>query len=164
LKNANLYTKDDETGRSLIHFHLFRKYFITTLTNAGIPEKFIDFFAGHLGELDRAYQKQTKEKLLEVYIKGEPYLRVYDDNVEEIAKTKGEIKLATEAMRDIRIENLEMKARMQDFEKMQARLKELEQRMTAINTLDKMQGSLTPEDRAAIAKLIAEELRLKPLP
>jgi len=152
LKHAKLYTPDDETGRSLIHFHLFRKYFITTMTNSGIPAKFIDFYSGHPGELDHVYQKQTKEKLLEVYLKGEPYLRIYDDGVEEIAKTKEEIRSTNEAMRDLRISNLEMKSKLQDFDKMQARLKEIEQQMTAMNTLDKMQ--LSPEDRLAIAKLV----------
>jgi hypothetical protein len=120
-----LFKPDEETGRSLIHFHLFRKYFITTMTNSGIPEKFVDFYAGHIGELDRAYQKQTKEKLLEVYLKGEPYLRVYDDSAEEIAKTKEEIREATEAMRDIRIENLEMKSKLQGFERMQRDMEEI---------------------------------------
>jgi integrase len=152
LKNANLFDKDEETGRSLIHFHLFRKYFITIMTNSGIPEKFVDFYAGHLGELDRAYQKQTKEKLLEVYLRGEPYLRIYDDSVEELAKTKEQIKEATEAMRDIRLENLEVKQKLQDFDRVQARMKELEERMKAMDDLNKIQGTLSSDDLDKIIK------------
>jgi len=154
LKRANLFTKDTETGRSTVHFHLFRKYFITTLTYSGVPEKFVDFFAGHLGELDRAYQKQTKEQLLKMYLRGEPYLRIYDDSAEEIAKTKEEIKAANEGMRDIRIENLEMKSKLQDFDKVQTRLHDLEQKMSAMKALENVAGNLKPEDHEAIAKLV----------
>lgn len=153
LKNANLFDKDEETGRSLIHFHLFRKYFITIMTNSGIPDKFVDFYAGHLGDLDRAYQKQTKEKLLEVYLRGEPYLRIYDDGAEEIAKTKEQIKEATEAMRDIRLENLEVKQKLRDFERVQTRLKELEERMKTITALDVVYSTMSEEDRKAIDKI-----------
>jgi integrase len=159
LKNSNLFTKDDETGRSLVHFHLFRKYFITTMTNSGIPEKFVDFYAGHLGELDRAYQKQTKEKLLEVYMRGEPYLRVYDDGAEEIAKTKEEIREATEAMRDLRIDNLEMKSKLQDFDRMQQRMKDMEQKMMALEVLTKMQEKTSPDAQAIINSRVDERLK-----
>lgn len=150
LKIAKLFKPDEDTGRSLIHFHLFRKYFITTLTNSGIPEKFVDFYAGHIGELDRAYQKQTTEKLLEVYLKGEPYLRVYDDAAEEIAKTKEEIREATEAMRDIRIENLEMKSRLQDFERMQQRMKDMEQKIQHLEILGQFKEKMSPSVHAVI--------------
>jgi integrase len=114
LKNANLFDKDEDTGRALIHFHLFRKYFITSMTNSGIPEKFVDFYAGHLGELDRAYQRQTTEKLLEIYMRGEPHLRVYDDSVVEIAKTKEEIRATKEKVRDMQLDNLTSRVRLED--------------------------------------------------
>lgn len=117
LKRANLFVQDEDTGRSTVHFHLFRKYFITTMTNSGIPEKFVDFYAGHLGELDRSYQKQTKDKLLEVYMRGEPYLRVYDDRAEEIAKTKEEIKETKERVRDMQLDNLTTRAKFEDLER-----------------------------------------------
>jgi integrase len=129
LKKANLFRVDRDTKRSTIHFHLFRKYFVTQLSSSGIPEKHIDFFVGHLGELDRTYNKQTKEKLLEFYRRGEPYLRVYDESAGEIAKTQEEIKETKDRMRDIQIGNLEMRAKLQDFDKMQARLEEIERRL-----------------------------------
>jgi len=140
LKNANLFDKDEDTGRSLIHFHLFRKYFITTMTNSGIPEKFVDFYAGHLGELDRAYQRQTTEKLLEIYLRGEPHLRVYDDGAEEIAKTKEEIKATREKVRDMQLDSITSRMRLEDqiknqdrtIEKMQKDMEEVIKKLVRI--------------------------------
>jgi integrase len=127
LKTGNLYQKDEDTGRSLIHFHMFRKYFITTLTYSGIPDKYVDFYSGHLGELDRAYQRQTQEQLLEIYLKGEPFLRVYDEGAEEIARQQNEIRDTKEKLRDMQIERLTDRARTEDAIKtMQTRIAELQ--------------------------------------
>ncbi len=115
LKRANFAESDVDTGRSLIHFHLFRKYFITILTYSGIPEKYVDFYAGHLGKLDRAYQRQSKEQLLEMYLKGEPFLRVYDEGAEEIARQQNEIKETKDKLRDIQIERLTDRAKVDDL-------------------------------------------------
>jgi integrase len=159
LKNSGMLQTDEDTRRASIHPHLFRKYFITSMTNAGIPEKFVDFYAGHLGELDRAYQRQTTEKLLEVYLKGEPHLRVFDDSAVEVAQTKEEIKDTKDKVRDIQLENLMMKSKLQDFDRMQSKMKEMEQRMQKLEILDKMEASFTAEDRAAVERLDAEELK-----
>jgi integrase len=127
LKRVNLADMDEDTGRSLIHFHLFRKYFITTLTYSGIPEKFVDFYAGHLGKLDKAYQRQSKGQLTEIYLKGEPYLRIYDEGAEEIARQQNEIRDTKEKLRDMQIERLTDRARTEDAIKtMQARIAELQ--------------------------------------
>ncbi|WAC04024.1 MAG: tyrosine-type recombinase/integrase [Methanoregula sp.] len=154
LKNAGVFKKDEDTGRSTIHFHLFRKYFVTNLTYGGVSDKYVDFFTGHIDALDRSYNKPTTEKLLEIYMKGEPYLRIFDESALEIAKTREEIKDTKDKVRDMQIENLVMKSKLQDFERVQARLKEVEQKLMAINSLDKMQGLLTPEDHTAIAEKI----------
>jgi len=115
LKRANLFKPDKETGRATIHFHLFRKYFISTLTYSGIPDKFVDFYVGHLGELDRAYNKQSKDKLLEMYLKGEPHLRIFDESALEIAKTQEEIRETKDRVRDMQLEHLMTKSKMDDM-------------------------------------------------
>lgn len=115
LKRAGVFVQDTETKRATIHYHMFRKFFITTLTYSGIPDKFVDFYSGHLGALDRAYQRQTKDKLLEVYLRGEPYLRIYDESAEEIAKTKEEIRETKNKFRDMQIDRLTDRATMDDL-------------------------------------------------
>ena len=63
LKKASLFRVDRDTKRSTIHFHLFRKYFVTQMSSSGIPEIYTDFFVGHLGELDRAYKQTDKREI-----------------------------------------------------------------------------------------------------
>jgi integrase len=127
LKNSGLLKTDADTNRATIHPHLFRKYFITQMTNAGTPEKFVDFFAGHLGQLDRAYQRQTTEKLLEVYLKGEPHLRIYDDSAVDVAKTQEEITQTRDRVRDVQLDSLMTKSKMADIIEQNERLtKEME--------------------------------------
>lgn len=159
LKNSGMLQTDEDTRRASIHPHLFRKYFITSMTNAGIPGKFVDFYAGHLGGLDRAYQRQTTEKLLEVYLKGEPHLRIYDESAVEVAKTKEEIKETKDKVRDIQLENLVMKSQLQDFDKMQRSMKEMEQKIMALEILTKIQETLSPDAQAVINHRVAEELK-----
>ena len=159
LKNAGVFRMDEDTGRSTIHFHMFRKYFVTNLTYGGVSDKYVDFFTGHINSLDRAYNKPTTDKLLEFYMKGEPYLRIYDESALEIAKTKEEIKDTKDKVRDIQLENLMMKSKLQDFDKMQARLKDVEQRMTIMDSLSKARDSLSPEAYAAITNLVNEDLK-----
>ncbi|MCX6682155.1 MAG: tyrosine-type recombinase/integrase [Methanoregula sp.] len=115
LYKSGLMRKDQDTGRSTIHFHLFRKYFVTNLGYSGIPEFYIKFFTGHLSTLERTYNRPVLEKMLEIYLKGEPYLRIYDDNVEEIVKTKEEMKNIREKTQDIHIENIELKQKLMEI-------------------------------------------------
>jgi len=129
LKKADLFEVDRDTGRATIHYHLFRKFFVTQLSYSGIPDKYIEFFVGHLDVLDRTYNKPSIEKLLEVYLKGEPYLRIYDEGFEEIAKNQEEIKATQEKVRDMQLEHLMQKSKMDDMmkehEKMQQQIAQL---------------------------------------
>jgi hypothetical protein len=122
----------------------------------------IEKMMGHQSALDKSYKIPSDEKLLEVYLKGEPYLRVYDDGAEEIAKTKEQIKAATEQMRDIRIDNLEMKSKLQDFDKMQQRMKEMEQKMMALEALGRLQEKTSPDAQAVINRRVDERLKHHP--
>ncbi len=135
LKKANLFKVDNHTRRSLIHFHSFRKFFATT-TNDVIPSMYVEIMMGHQSALDKSYKIPDCDKLRDMYLRSEPHLRIYDESAEEIAQTKEQIKEAHEQMRDIRIESLEMKSKLQDFDKMQIELKELKQQMNTINVLD----------------------------
>jgi len=157
-KKAGLYKIDSSTKRSLIHFHSFRKFFSTTLNDI-LPSMDIEKMMGHQSALDKSYKIPSDEKLLEVYLKGEPYLRIYDDGAEEIAKTKEQIKAATEQMRDIRIDNLEMKSKLQDFDKMQQRMKEMEQKMMALEVLGRLQEKTSPDAQVIINSRVDERLK-----
>jgi integrase len=155
LMKAGLYKLDPVTQRATIHPHLFRKFFETQLYRV-INPKVIEKLVGHESELSRAYIKYNEADLLAEYKKGEYVLTILSDVSEELEKTKEEMKDTIDRVRDIQIENLMMKSKLQEIEKRQ---KEKESAMVA---LDRM--SLSSSDRIAIAKLVAEELRLKSLP
>ncbi len=56
--------------------HALRKYFITTLKNAGMPSEKVDFMAGHTRpEVDEAYNDIDISKLKDLYITYLPYLQ-----------------------------------------------------------------------------------------
>ncbi len=122
LKKSGLFKKDEDTDRATIHYHLFRKYFVTNLTYGGVSNKYVDFFAGHINALDRAYNKPTTEKLLEIYMRGEPYLRIYDESALEISKTQEEMRETKDRVRDMQLEHLMTKSKIDDLKEKNERL------------------------------------------
>lgn len=158
LEKGDLNKKDSRTRRSLIHFHSFRKFFDTTISDI-VPPMYVSIMMGHQSALDKSYKIPDSDKIRDMYLKCEPFLRVNDESAVEIAATKEEIRIANDTMRDIRIENLEMKSKLQDFEKMQERVRNLERIVQAKDTISALQASLSEEDRAAIARMVADELK-----
>jgi len=116
------------------------------MTYGGVQDKYIEFFAGHLDTLDRAYNKPTTDQLLEIYLRGEPYLRIYDESAEEIAKTKEEIKDTRDHVRDIQIENLMTKSKLDEMERKNA---DLAKRLNEI-------GSQKQREEDVVACVMAE--------
>jgi len=132
LMKAGLYKKDASTDRSVIHFHIFRKYFETTV-KTHIPPMFAEVWTGHQSELKRAYDIPGIDKQIESYIEVEPYLRIYDEGIEEIVKQKAVIGETRELVRDMQIEHLMTKSKMDDLmkqnEKMQRDMDTIIKRM-----------------------------------
>lgn len=89
LKKCDLYDKDTRTGRTTIHFHLFRKYFLTEfklVASADAAEE----LAGHKGYLDESYRRLTQKQLREEYLKAETRLTIdidgYSDEISDDAE------------------------------------------------------------------------------
>lgn len=65
----------DRKGLSKSRSHGFRKFFISTLKNAGMPTEKVEFLAGHTRtDLDEAYNNIDINKLKELYKQYLPYL------------------------------------------------------------------------------------------
>ena len=97
------------------------------MTYGGVSDKYVDFFTGHINAMDRAYNKPTTEKLLEIYRRGEPYLRIYDESALEIAKTREEMEDTKDRVRDMQLEHLMTKSKIGDLIEQNERLaKEME--------------------------------------
>ena len=114
LLKAGLYKKDASTNRSVIHFHIFRKYFETTV-KTHIPPMFSDIWTGHQSEINHAYDIPGFDDQIEKYLSVEPYLRIYDEGVEEIVKQKAVIGETKELIRDLQLEHLLTKSDMDDM-------------------------------------------------
>lgn len=90
LKKCDMYDKDPRTGRSTIHFHLFRKFFLTEFKLVASAEA-AEELAGHKGYLDESYRRLTQKQLREEYLKAETRLTIdldadedkYKDNISD---------------------------------------------------------------------------------
>lgn len=68
--------RDPITGRHLIHFHLFRKFFLTEAKLSGASKEIIEEMAGHRGYLSISYHRPSRKERLEAYKKALTRLRV----------------------------------------------------------------------------------------
>ncbi|MBT8507997.1 hypothetical protein AZH53_06185 [Methanomicrobiaceae archaeon CYW5] len=110
LKKAGLYSKDESTGRTQIHIHQFRKFFISQLSLAGAKEV-AETLAGHEGYLTSAYRRYTKTQLAEEYLEGMERLNIYES--QGIRTLNESVKEQKEMYNELALENTKLK---KDFE------------------------------------------------
>jgi len=101
LKKIPDLTKLNENGTHVIHFHAFRKYFYTTVSNV-VGSDFAHALMGHHGYLD-TYYNLPQEKRREMYLKAEPYLTISD-----LAKFEKDMATITEKQKKIESEYYHM--------------------------------------------------------
>jgi len=75
LTKADLLSRDKTTNRKQLHFHQFRKFFISQLSLI-ISKEIPEMLAGHSGYLTGAYRRYTKKQLAEEYLKGQHLLTI----------------------------------------------------------------------------------------
>jgi integrase len=117
LKRIDMDKQDSSTHRMLIHCHVFRKYFNTTMKSKGCPEDVVEALLGHKEGVKRIYGKYSIDQLSELYKKAEPFLTVMSDQ-EELIKLKQE-----EAQNNGRLGDL--------F----AKYKQLEEKLSKVSTM-----------------------------
>ncbi len=79
LRRAGTYRIDTKTRRSMIHFHIFRKFFLTEFKLAASPDV-AEELAGHTGYLSEAYRRISRQTMREEYHKAEPQLTIETGN------------------------------------------------------------------------------------
>ena len=103
-------SKDENTGRSLIHPHVFRKFFVSKLADS-VEMGIINLWAGHLTNLDKTYLKKTPEETVKLYLKGEINLYIQTDDKLQDQGIRGEKRLneimENELQSSMRINRLE---------------------------------------------------------
>jgi integrase len=70
LKKAGFFSQDLTTNRKQLHFHMFRKFFLSQVSLV-ISKEIPEVLAGHSGYLTDAYRRYTKKQLAEEYLKAE---------------------------------------------------------------------------------------------
>jgi integrase len=70
LKKAGLDSQDTVTNRKQLHFHMFRKFFISQLS-LKISKEIPEMLAGHKAYLSDSYRRYTKSQLAQEYLKAE---------------------------------------------------------------------------------------------
>jgi len=70
LKKSGYHSTDKTTGRTQIHLHMLRKFFISQLSLI-ISKEIPEALAGHSGYLTGAYRRYTAAQLAEQYLKAE---------------------------------------------------------------------------------------------
>lgn len=120
---------------NVIRSHAMRKYFNSTLLNAGCDSFHVEFFMGH--ELDNtraAYFRAQPEKLREIYQKYIPYLTIQKENSisdnpefkqlnEDVQRLKGE----NEKLKLDRFENEAINKLKEDLDELRKAQKEKEE-------------------------------------
>ena len=75
-QRAGCYSPDAKTNHNGIHFHSFRKYFLTQFKLAGGNTTIAECLAGHSGYLDLSYRRIPEEELAGEYLRVMPRLTV----------------------------------------------------------------------------------------
>jgi len=137
-----LYQKvDGEKGnyRGKITPHSMRKYFRTQATQGGLHIDIVERLMRHSGYLSSSYVRLTDEEIREQFHKNEAALYI------------------TRA--DHRIQGSKLDMLTRENKALVDRLQQLEQVVKAKDALSAEGQTLTDEDRAAIAHLLAEEMK-----
>jgi len=119
-------------GRNFYHPHSLRKSFRSIV--GSVHPDLAECLMGHEGYLSSSYLRLD---IVKEYLKIEHLLSM------------GSTEATISKLRSLEDLNKELQARLQTLEKQQQ----------TIHVLDGMQATLTPEDKAAIARLVAQELK-----
>lgn len=137
-----LYQKvDGEKGnyRGKITPHSMRKYFRTQATQGGLHIDIVERLMRHSGYLSSSYVRLTDDEIREQFHKNEAALYI------------------TRA--DHRIQGSKLDALTKENKALVDRLQQLEQVVKAKDTLSTEGQNLTDEDRVAIARILAEDMK-----
>ncbi|MGA2120989.1 MAG: site-specific integrase [Methanoregula sp.] len=113
LGNAGLLSRDKTTNRKQLHYHQFRKFFISQLSLI-VSKEIAEMLAGHSGYLTGAYRRYTKKQLAEEYLKGQHLLTIQTPKeLQEIeSEFKAKMQNHSEIIEDLVKEKIALKQQM----------------------------------------------------
>jgi len=127
LVKAGLLSRDKSTNRKQLHYHQFRKFFISQLSLI-VSKEIGEMLAGHAGYLTGAYRRYTKKQLAEEYLKGQHLLTIQaPKELQEIeSEFRAKMQNHSDIIEDLVMEKIALKQEM-------AKLKEEHAQILAAN-------------------------------
>ena len=151
IEKAKMADRDSFTNRHKLHIHMLRKFFLSQCKIA-VPESVAEAWVGHVGYLDDAYRRYSKEQMREFYRKAEPYLLInvpkdiaeiqtkfqndLDELREQVADLTRKLTDANAINLQLMNENKELRSRVEDLEK------QLEKAMKILDELESILAKL----------------------
>jgi len=113
LVKAGLLSRDKTTNRKQLHYHQFRKFFISQLSLV-VSKEIAEMLAGHAGYLTGSYRRYTKKQLVEEYLKGQHLLTIQTPKeLQEIeSEFKAKMQSHSEIIEDLVKEKIALKQQM----------------------------------------------------
>jgi integrase len=143
LTKADLWNKDNSTGRSQIRVHALRKFFRSQLA-LSCPVDIVEALMGHEGYLTDAYRRYTRKQMGEYYLRAEHHVTVTGTgDIREIQDRLQDTQAAVKGYKDIITEQTqeiaelkqkygEQEKKIVETEKVQERIKELEEELREV--------------------------------
>lgn len=149
LKRAGMYQKNGR-GQQKFHPHSLRQFFSTQLRKDGTPDSIVEVLLGHKLYLG-TYTRYTPSELQEQYEKHSACLAIGgEDQVRKTISALAEKAIEHNSMIDtLKREKADLLERVQI----------LERREQTTQKLNKIQGTLTDEERESLKKMIIDELK-----
>jgi integrase len=150
LVKAGLLSRDKTTNRKQLHYHQFRKFFISQLSLI-VSKEIAEMLAGHNGYLTGAYRRYTKKQLAEEYLKGEHVLTIQapKELLEIESEFKSEMQNHSKIIENLVMEKIALKEEIEkmksDHEKNIEQIKAQMREIHSIVTLHMRVGQLASE-------------------
>ena len=131
LRQAGLYSADEQTGRNQYRIHSFRKYFISQLSMAG-QKTLAEHLCGHKGYLDGSYRRIDEEAAGKAYLAVQHVVTIGipPEFREKAAELNGKLQIQGESIEGLRAMNEKLVEQMTKIQDEIESLKEKEKRRT----------------------------------
>jgi len=142
LKKSGYYSTDKSTGRSQIHLHMLRKFYISQLSLL-ISKEIPEALCGHTGYLTSAYRRYTAAQLAEEYKKAEHLVTIAMPKQIHELQTEFQERMQSQGviLEHIVAENAELKSLIQKQEEIFQDLNAKNESLTkCVNDLDEFNG------------------------
>ena len=148
LTKADLWNKDNTTGRSQVRIHALRKFFRSQLA-LSCPLDIVEALMGHEGYLTDAYRRYTRKQMGEYYLKAEHHVTVMGSgDIREIQDCLLDTRAAVKGYKDIIVEQAE------EIADLKRRMEAVEEDRMLSNAFDELTAAFSNDPEAQ--KLLME--------